>query len=263
MNADSIKTYFSDVTLACRMPSINENGHLFEFDNKWTNLIETFNTTSILSNCQHYLLHVRSVSKKTSKAFILCNLIQEELKKDELASISRLLMPVRIIKSNTGSATKKIGSINYNNLPDVFKQKNTRQMCDYYFLNEGFYLLIPLASNNKKKFTNLNYLMQIFSNEDIFVEEVLFNNEFKFLTVDEKYINIIGRKCNFCEQLIEGAYTHNDNYVYHSQCYDSMNLCDFCLKKIEKSFYPMNQSLKCCTTCYEQIQERVNSAKKK
>ena len=170
-----------------------------------------------------------------------------------------LLMPVRA--NSIDESGNKIGSVDYNNLPEKFNQLISRQSCEYYSLALGYYLLIPLASGHKNKLENLNYVMRVFSNEKIHVEEVQYDDESKFLTSDLKIVNIIARKCNFCEKLIDGKYTHTDNFVYHGDCYEKLNLCDFCQKLIESTFYPMNQSLKCCKNCYDFKQERINSAK--
>ena len=241
------------------MPSFTQSGYLCEFKSTWETMIEKWHAKTILS-FKHYLLHVETVSEKTKKAFVLCNLIQEEVNYGDLASISILLLPIR---TNNTEFDKKIGSVNYNDLPDKFQQLSSRQYSDYYSLTAGYYLLVPLASNNKGTLQNLNYIMRILSNDQIRVEELVCEDESKFSTIDERFINIIVKRCNFCERLIEAKYTSTDNFMYHQECYNLLNVCDYCSNRIETSFYTMNQSLKCCTKCYSYIQDRVNSAKVK
>jgi hypothetical protein len=263
MSNDAIKTYFSSVTLGCYVPSLNtkNNGKLFEFSDKWTQKDTSLNMINFLDK-KHYLLNVKSTSKsKNDKAFVLCNLLQENINQ-ELMGISIVLIPIRSKKQD--SSINSIGSINYKDLPDKFTNTTSRQVDSYFFLPVGYYVLIPRISDLKSA-NSLNYIFRIFSNEEINVEEIFFSMEtMKFSSSsDEKLINIIWRKCNFCEKLIEGQYTHLDNYVYHRECYDSLLVCDNCQKKIDGSYYTMQNNLKFCVKCHQYNEERINSARLK
>ena len=259
MNSDSIKTYFSSVTLAYYVPQLSGAGNLIEFENEFTENDAGVNIQDMIRK-KHYLLEVKSTKKwKQNKAFVLCNLLQEEASKNDLHGISVLLIPIRENKSKLN----KIGSLNYKNLPDTFNHTITRQYDSYYELSVGFYFLIPLISNTRK-IQSVNFLFRVFSYDDISVEEVFFDeNSLKFLTRDGLYVNLVWRVCNFCEKFIFGEFTHSDHFFYHSECYDKMFVCDFCSKKFDGSFYRMETNLKYCENCYKYVQERVNSAKQK
>ena len=259
MSNNAIKAFFSNVTISYYVPNLsnNNNGKLFEFAGKWTQKDIGVGRRNFLDK-KHFLLNVRSVSKsKNSKAFILCNLLQENFDQKP-KGISIILMPVRSKKQNSNA--NLIGSINYDYFESNFTLETSRQVHSYYFLPIGYYVVIPMISD-LNSINSLNYILRLFSNEHIDVQETSCDiKTMTFTTNDfdrQKIINIVLRN-NIIR--IGGSYTFADNYS-HPECYESFKICDSCEKKIDGSYYRIHNNLIFCSDCYQYNQERINSAK--
>jgi hypothetical protein len=260
MSDKAIKMYFSSISLAFYTPSLNQNGHLFEFKNKFPKVTDNILSVSKYLNFQHYLLCIKSTKNPNKKADIILNLIQEKIPSKKPAGLSFTVFQIRAT-NKTKSETSHIGVVNYTDVPSTGKFLISHQTDLYLRLQPGYYFLIPTVSEMEHQ--SLRYFFRVFSFDDVTVEEVFREDNSRFETHTGHSVSILTLKCDFCNELITGPYTTALNYKFHKECHELFNLCESCGQNIKDSYYTMSNGLKYCVNCHNEHDVRINSARNK
>lgn len=262
MDADHIRRQFNKISLAYFIPQLSQNPKLFEFINRWRAIDDIITPRKCL-NFPHYLLLIKGSANKTDKVDVVVNLLQEEHQRNNNFEISLVLFPVRQVDDAATVRSRRIGTVNYEILPKC-KFVRDRQRIEIFTLLPGYYILAAAVKNLNLE--SLVHLLRIFSYSDIEVEELTFNKEdnSKFLTKENRYINVVIFRCAFCEQFIEGEHVASSKFYCHSDCATKFRLCDSCGEVCNThDNFEMDNGLHFCKRCYGSFQNRIKSAEQK